>query len=74
MYINYGQTPVCTPNILYKDSAAGIYPRPYNDSTKVGGISKTACKFSLMFLFRVVSIPAGLLNTKYKCFFLGLII
>lgn len=43
MYIIYGQTPVCTPNILYKDSAAGIYPRPYNDSTKLGGIPKTAC-------------------------------
>ena len=43
MYKIYGQTPVCTPNQMFKDSAAGIYPKPYNDSTKLGGISQVAC-------------------------------
>ena len=43
MYKLNGQTPVCTPNPFYKDSAAGIYPAPYNDSTKTGGIDKSVC-------------------------------
>lgn len=43
MYNIYGQNPVCLPNPIYKDSAAGIYPRPYNDSTMLGGITKAAC-------------------------------
>ena len=43
MYNIYGQNPICLPNTIYKDSAAGIYPRPYNDSTKIGGITKAAC-------------------------------
>jgi hypothetical protein len=43
MYKIYGQSLVCTPAAIYKDSAAGIYPRPFNDSTKQGGITKIAC-------------------------------
>jgi len=43
MYNIYGQNPLCTPNLLYKDSVAGIYPRPYNDTTKTGGINTPAC-------------------------------
>ncbi|MDZ4709535.1 MAG: T9SS type A sorting domain-containing protein [Saprospiraceae bacterium] len=43
MYNIYGQNPLCVPDTLYKDSIAGIYPRPYNDSTKTGGISKPVC-------------------------------
>ncbi|MEP7269816.1 MAG: hypothetical protein ABI844_19525, partial [Saprospiraceae bacterium] len=43
MYNLFGQNPVCIPNPLYKDSTAGIYPRPYNDSTKTGGIDRVAC-------------------------------
>lgn len=43
MYNIYGQNPPCLPNQLYKDSVAGIYPRPYNDTTKTGGISKPVC-------------------------------
>ncbi len=43
MYNFFAQNPVCLPNAIYKDSAAGIYPRPYNDSTKLGGIDRAAC-------------------------------
>lgn len=43
MYNIWGQNPLCVPDTLYKDSIAGIYPRPYNDSTKTGGISKPVC-------------------------------
>ncbi|MBK7370864.1 MAG: T9SS type A sorting domain-containing protein [Saprospiraceae bacterium] len=43
MYNIYGQNQICVPDSLYRDSIAGIYPRPYNDSTKTGGINKAAC-------------------------------
>jgi hypothetical protein len=43
MYKIYAQTPVCLPDLKYKDSTGGIYPKPYNDSTKLGGISQVAC-------------------------------
>lgn len=43
MYNLFGQITVCEPNLKYKDSTAGIYPRPYNDSTKTGGIDRAAC-------------------------------
>lgn len=43
MYNFFAQNPVCLPNAIYKDSIAGIYPRPYNDSTKLGGIDRAAC-------------------------------
>lgn len=43
MYNICGQNPLCLPNPIYKDSTAGIYPRPYNDTTKTGGINKPAC-------------------------------
>ena len=43
MYKICGQSPVCLPDLNYKDSTAGIYPKPYNDSTKLGGINQVAC-------------------------------
>lgn len=43
MYNICAQNPACLPNPLYKDSTAGIYPRPYNDSTGTGGITRPVC-------------------------------
>lgn len=43
MYNICAQIPACSPNPIYKDSTAGIYPRPYNDSTRMGGISRPVC-------------------------------
>lgn len=38
------QTPACTPNAIYKDSAAGVYPLPHNStSNPKGGITTAAC-------------------------------
>jgi hypothetical protein len=38
------QTPACVPNKLYKDSAAGVYPLPYDEALNPkGGITKPAC-------------------------------
>jgi hypothetical protein len=37
------QNPACLPDPIYKDSTAGIYPRPYNDSTMRGGITRPVC-------------------------------
>ncbi len=38
------QTPACTPDVKYKDSTAGPYPRPYDAvNNPKGGIDKPAC-------------------------------
>ncbi len=38
------QTPACTPNQLYKDSSAGVYPLPRDAATNPkGGITTPAC-------------------------------
>jgi hypothetical protein len=38
------QTPACVANVLYKDSAAGVYPLPYDATLNPkGGIDKPAC-------------------------------
>ena len=38
------QTPACTPDIKYKDSTAGPYPRPFDAvNNPKGGIDKPAC-------------------------------
>lgn len=38
------QTPACTPNAIYKDSSAGVYPLPHDNTTNPkGGISIPAC-------------------------------
>ena len=38
------QTPACVPNQLFKDSAAGVYPLPFDSVTRPkGGIDKPAC-------------------------------
>ena len=65
MYNFFAQNPVCLPNAIYKDSAAGIYPRPYNDSTKIGGINRAACideefEFPLTVIIPdMVTVPVG---------------
>lgn len=65
MYNFFAQNPVCLPNAIYKDSAAGIYPRPYNDSTKLGGIDRAACideefEFPLTVIIPdMVTVPVG---------------
>lgn len=65
MYNIYGQNPLCLPDPLYKDSTAGIYPRPYNDTTKTGGINKPVCigqdyEFSLTVRIPdVITVPFG---------------
>ncbi|HNR06517.1 MAG TPA: T9SS type A sorting domain-containing protein [Saprospiraceae bacterium] len=43
MYNIRAQNPACLPDPVYKDSTAGIYPRPYNDSTMTGGITRPVC-------------------------------
>lgn len=43
MYNICAQIPACHPDTLYQDSTAGIYPRPYNDSTGTGGITRPVC-------------------------------
>lgn len=38
------QTPACTPDLVrFRDSASGVYPRPYQDTVPWGGINKAAC-------------------------------
>lgn len=37
------QTPVCTPDPLYKDSTVGVYPLPKTATNPKGGITKAAC-------------------------------
>jgi len=37
------QTPACTPNQLYKDSAVGVYPLPRTTARPDAGITKAAC-------------------------------
>ena len=38
-----GQVNACEPDPIYKDSAAGIYPRPITAMNPNGGIDKIAC-------------------------------
>lgn len=33
----------CTPGAQFRDSTFGVFPRPYNDSLKTGGINKPVC-------------------------------
>ena len=54
------QAPACTPNQLYKDSSAGVYPLPHDAATNPkGGITTPACigkPFSFVFTIKADSI------------------
>ena len=54
------QTPTCTPNQLYKDSSAGVYPLPHDNATNPkGGITIPACigkPYSFVFTIKADSI------------------
>ena len=62
------QTPVCTPNVLYTDSAVGVYPRPYIAGDPYSkGIEKPACigkPYSFVWTLKVPdSVPIAGLGT-----------
>lgn len=40
---SFVQAQNCKPGAQYRDSTFGVFPRPYNDSLKTGGIDKPVC-------------------------------
>ena len=47
---------ICEPNQMYADSAFGIYPPPYDETTMTGGIDQSACinaPYYFAFTFRI---------------------
>ncbi len=57
------QTPACTPNAIYKDSSAGVYPLPHDNATNPkGGITTPACigkPYNFVFTIKTDSITVS---------------
>ncbi len=61
------QTPACTPNKLYQDSAAGVYPLPRTTARPNAGISQAAClstAYNFVFTVKADSISTTLGTVK----------
>ncbi|MDQ3142583.1 MAG: T9SS type A sorting domain-containing protein [Bacteroidota bacterium] len=57
----YGFSQACLPDSSYRDSTAGVYPKPITDANPKGGINKKACiNHPYEFVFTVV-IPDSIL-------------